>query len=79
MNLTDGLLTPLQSRFKSKRKCGRRDYLQDFVITNNVILYAKWIDLEKGSDGLVFEKVIEPNPEYEIGGDKRIYQLLYSD
>lgn len=56
---------------------GEEIILQDFVITNNVILYAKWIDLEKGSDGLVFEKVIEPNPEYEIGGDKPEFISYY--
>lgn len=31
-----------------------------FTVTSNIVLYAKWIDKKKGSEGLIFEK-IAPN------------------
>ncbi len=57
------------------------DEIQSFRVINNIVLYAKWVDLEKGSDGLVFEKLREPNPEYtpENGEDEYIYYFKVID
>lgn len=51
------------------------DDVGNFKVINNIVLYAKWVDLEKGSDGLVFERLREPNPEYAEGNgeDEYIY------
>lgn len=57
------------------------DDIQSFTVTSNIVLYAKWVDLEKGSDGLVFEKLSMPNPEYtpENGEDEYIYYFRVID
>ncbi|MFW5780185.1 MAG: leucine-rich repeat protein, partial [Bacillota bacterium] len=53
------------------------DIITEFDVENNIILYAKWIDLEKGSDGLVFEKIEEPNPDYEPDGVEPEFLTYY--
>ncbi|MDD4316268.1 MAG: leucine-rich repeat protein, partial [Clostridia bacterium] len=57
------------------------EFTPSFDVENNIILYAKWVDLEKGSDGLVFEKLRESNPEYtpENGEDEFIYYFQVID